>query len=63
MLHPIILYEIAKARYYEMLQAAERYRQARKLNARRAYGLPIIMSNSFAGQKPEAKTVLSILTR
>ena len=63
MLHPIVLYEIAKARYYEMLQAAEQYRQARKLSVRRAYGLSIVMSNSFTGQKPEEKRTLSILTR
>jgi len=62
MLHPIVLYEIAKARYYEMLQAAEQYRQARKLSVERAYGLPIVR-NSFTGQKPEEKRTLSILTR
>ena len=62
MLHPIVLYEIAKARYYEMLQSAEQYRQARKLSVECAYGQPIVR-NSFTGQRPEERKTLSILTR
>lgn len=62
MLHPIVLYEIAKARYYEMLQTAEQYRRVRKFSNGRAYGLPNL-NNSFTGQRPKEKTTLSILTR
>ena len=62
MLHPIVLYEIAKARYYEMLQAAEQYRRARKSNSERTYNLPNL-NNPFTDQRPKETTTLSILTR
>ena len=59
MLHPIILYELAKARYYELLQAAEWYRLRQRLEGKRSLRLPRF-NHFFTGRKREGGTAVSI---
>lgn len=61
MLHPIILYELAKLRYLELLQAAEQYRLVQKLKGKRPLRLPGI-DRFFSGRKPEGGTTVSLQT-
>ena len=62
MLHPIILYELAKLRYHELLQAAEQYRLAQKLRGKRPLHLPRF-DHFFGGRKPQGGTAVSIQPR
>ena len=59
MLHPIILYELAKARYLDLLQAAEQYRLRQRLEGKRPLRLPRF-NHFFTGRKHEGGTAVSI---
>ena len=62
MLHPTIMNENGKARYNEMLQTAEQYRQARKFNQGRTFSWPKVI-NLFSGWKSEKKTAVVTQSR
>ena len=62
MLHPIILYELAKARYLELLNAADRYRLSQRLIVKRPLHL-LRFDRFFSGRKPEGKTAVSVQNR
>ncbi|MCL4262902.1 MAG: hypothetical protein KJ069_06790 [Anaerolineae bacterium] len=61
-LHPIILYELAKARYNELLQAAEQYRRCQQLMGNWPLPLPRL-THFFPGGRHEGETAVSIQTR
>jgi hypothetical protein len=58
MLHPTIMNENAKARYNEMLQSAEQYREAQKFETKRTFNFPKL-SNLFTGRKSQKQTAVA----
>jgi hypothetical protein len=62
MLHPTVMNEYGKARYNEMLQAAEQHRQAKKFSNGRTFSWPKL-SNLLSGRKSEKSTVVATQTR
>lgn len=50
--------ENAKARYNEMLQSAEQYREAQKFETKRTFNFPKL-SNLFTGRKSQKQTAVA----